>query len=72
MSLMPWRRGAADMVDDAQPGSPGSTEVTWAEVVLRVVTLGWPQTVRLCVVLLVIAIAWAGGRTLASWWGTLL
>jgi hypothetical protein len=73
MSLMPWRRGSAGMdVDDTQPGSSGSTQVTWAEAVMRAVALGWPETIRLCVVLLVMAIAGAGCHALATWLGTLL
>lgn len=73
MSLMPRRRGAAGVdVDDTQPDSSGSTGVTWAEAVMRAVTLGWPETIRLCVVVLVVAIAGAGCRALASWLGTLL
>lgn len=73
MSIVPWRRNSAGTaIDGTQPGSPGSPQVTWAEAVLRVAALGWPETIRLCVIMLIAAIAWAGCHTLASWWGTLL
>lgn len=72
MNLMPWRRVPAGTdADDIQQGSPRLPRVTWAEAVLRTVTLGWSPTIRLCVIVLVTAVAGAAWDDLASWLGRL-